>query len=435
MTELTELAIDPAGDAAALTPAPGALGRMEDVPVWRRLAAYAFLLLAEFFYGWAWNSVDVLRPAIRDSLHLSLTQAGSGYSSQGAGALIGAVVIGQLADRLGRRLMLAVVMVGYGSSLLGGAFVGDLTAYLVQRFVLGLFMGGIFSIVVGIYAGLFQARFRGRMASGINAIFSASIVALGLAYGALGGRDWRLLLVVGGLPPILLAFVAYVVVPDQRRYSAFGADPNPTVPVGRLPISQLFAPGVRRQTLLLATMTGLNFFAYQAFSGWFTTYLKDARALAPATIGAMVAWQFGGNIVGGFFWGVFSDRFGRRANAIGFVLAAVGIVAFLVAPSRPPLLIGLGAAYGFCLACSVAWGPWLAELYPEHLRSTAGGIFNWGRIVSFFAPIVTGEIAGRFGLAASMLTACAVFLIAAAIWFSLPETLDVGRRRDRPAPA
>jgi predicted MFS family arabinose efflux permease len=44
--------------------------------------------------------VDVLRPFIRESLGLSLMQAGSTYSAQGAGALIGAVVIGQMADRM-----------------------------------------------------------------------------------------------------------------------------------------------------------------------------------------------------------------------------------------------------------------------------------------------------------------------------------------------
>ncbi len=420
MTAGTGIVEGPPGDAAALAPARI---RMEDVPIARRLGAVGFLLVAEFFYGWAWNSVDVLRPAFRDALHLSLTQAGSGYSAQGIGALTGAIVIGQLADRFGRRLMLSVVMVGYGLSLIAGAAATNYPQYLLQRFVLGLFMGGIFPIVLGIYAGLFQARFRARMASGMNAIFSASIVVLGLAYGRFGSSDWRLLLVMGGAPPIALAIAAYLVVPDQRRYRPFGAGDDEPVRAGKLPISELFAPGVRRRTLTFAALTGLNFFAYQAFSGWFTTYLKDVRVLEPAVIGRMVTWQFTGNILGGFFWGWWSDRFGRRANALGFVLAAVAIAAFLLAPAQPSLLQTLGAAYGFSLAASVAWGPWLAELYPEHLRATAGGIFNWGRIVSFFAPLITGPLAVAAGLTTSMLVASAIFLVAAGVWVSLPETL------------
>ena len=399
---------------------------MDTVPMARRAAAFGFLLVAEFFYGWAWNSVDVLRPAIRAGLRLTLTQAGSGYSSQGAGALIGAVVIGQMADRLGRRPMLSAVMVGYGLALFAGAAVTTYPQYLLQRFVLGVAMGGIFPIVVGVYAGLFAARWRGRLASGISAVFSSAIVALGLAYGWAGEGKWRSLLVLGAIPPIVLAGLAFVVVPDERRYAPFGAGLEAPARGARLPIAELFSAGARRRTLLLATMTGLNFLAYQAFNGWFTTYLKEVRHLSAAQAGGLVAWQFAANIVGGLMWGWFGDRFGRRAAAWGFVVASGAIAGFLWAPADPTLLRLLVMACGFGISCSVVWGPWLAELYPERLRATAAGIFNWGRLVSFFAPLATGAVASRFGLTWSMLLASGVFLAAAAIWFTLPETLNRG---------
>ena len=94
------------------TPAPA----LVHLPLARRLIAFGFLLLAEFFYGWAWNTVDVLRPLFRASLHLSLTEAGSAYSAQGAGALLGALSIGQLADR---NLAFLSLLVGEPGDLLG----------------------------------------------------------------------------------------------------------------------------------------------------------------------------------------------------------------------------------------------------------------------------------------------------------------------------
>ena len=112
----------------------------------RQVAIFGLLLCAEFFYGWAWNTVDVLRPFIRDSLGLTLLQAGSAYSAQGAGALIGAVVIGQMADRLGRRRMLATLVAGYGVMLLAGTLVGSYIELLAQRFVLGFFAGASFPV-------------------------------------------------------------------------------------------------------------------------------------------------------------------------------------------------------------------------------------------------------------------------------------------------
>lgn len=386
-----------------------------ELPLWRRLVAFSFLLVAEFFYGWAWNTVDVLRPLFRASLGLSLTQAGSAYSAQGAGALIGAISIGQLADRLGKRNMLAVVMSGYGLLLLAGTLVTSYTGLLLQRFGLGLFLGGSFPVVVGIYVELFRPTLRGKLASAINATFSLAIITLGIAFGHLGSRSWHTLLWAGGLPPVLLAGLAYVTVPTSERVAKSAN--------GKLPIAELFTPALRRQTLLLATMTGMNFFAYQAFSGWLTTYLLNVRHLPKQDVGHLIAAQFAGNILGGFFWGGVSDRFGRRSGAMGFFVTAAAIIAYLTVPADQWLLIGLGGLYGFALSASVIWGPWLAELYPPHLKSTASSIFNWGRLVSFFSPLITGMLAEHFGLRAGMLVSSLVFGTAACVWLSLPETL------------
>jgi MFS family permease len=404
------------GGAFVIDAAPTDGGGGSLPPVGRAVAAFAFLMVAEFFYSWAWYSVDVLRPYIRDSLGLSLTQAGSGYSAQGAGALLGAILVGQLADRFGRRRMLFVVMVGYGFSLLAGVAVSSYLAYLTQRFVLGLFMGGIFPVVVGIYVGLFRSTVAGRLASLINAVASFAIVAQGLASGHLAGHDWRLLLWVGGVPPVLLAGLAFLIIPataDTRIARKAGA---------RLPIAELFAPGLRWRTLALATLTGLNFFGYQAYSGWLTTYLHDIRHLPPAEIGSLVAAVSTANILGGFVWGWAGDRLGRCFNALGFIAAAAAIMAFLAAPSEAWLLGLAGATYGFMLASSVVWGPWLTELYPPHLKSTAASIFNWGRIVSLFAPLITGALASSFGLGVTMALGSLTFVVAAILWLSLPET-------------
>ena len=396
----------------------------------RRLLIFAALMIGEFLYGWAWNSVDVLRPFQRTALGLTLVQAGSTYSAQGAGALIGAVLIGQLADRFGRRHVLATIIFGYGLALLAGLLVGNYPQLLAQRFVLGLFTGGVFPVGVSIYVNLFEERLRGRVAGTLNACFSFSIVALGLALGHLGGHEWHLLLWLGGIPPLMLAGIMLVLIPAGSSVDRYH------VRSGKLPVRELFHPSVRRQTLLLAAMTGLNFFGYQAYSGWLTTYLTDTRGLSAAVAGEMVAWQFAGNIAGGFVWGWAADRFGRRFNAIGFLVAAAAILVYLTMPTSLLLFRIVGLVYGAMLCSSVIWGPWLAELYPPHLRSTAASIFNWGRIISFFAPLMTGYLADAYGLTAAMASAAVAFTLAAVIWLNQRETLP-GRttESDLSAPA
>jgi len=412
------------------------LVKAESLSNLRRGIALTFLSTAYVFYAWAWNSVDVLRPYIAADLHLSLPQAGSLYSAQALGALAGAVVNGQLADRFGRRNALMAVMIGYGVMLLAGVFVTSYAQVLVQRCIMGYFMGSMYPITVGIYSAIFSQSVRGRVASII--IGSSWLAASGLGFAASAifkaGMDWHLLLWVGILPIVLSGF-APLFVPNDRTLIPYGSTAAGGLAASKLPITELFVRGLRARTVLLTLLAGLNFFAYQAFSGWATTYLQSERAFGGADTNTIMGWMYAGSIAGGFFWGWIGDRFGRRASASGFFLTAGLILLFLFVPLGVAGESVVAFLYGGALGCSVVWGPWLAELYPDHLRSTAASIFNWGRVVSFIAPLLTGFVAERFGLQYTMSLASLVFVIAALIWLRLPETLVKRRSRQEAAAA
>ncbi|PLK22475.1 hypothetical protein C0V72_14755 [Porphyrobacter sp. TH134] len=401
-----------------------AMQRAEDISQTRRIAALVFLLVGYFFYAWSWNTVDILRPYIKDDLGLSLTQSGSLYTVQAVGAILGAVVMGQVADTIGRRNALMIAMIGYGTMLLSGLVVADYASLVGQRVLMGFFMGAMYPIAVGIYSGLFPVRVRGLIAGFVLGTYNVAVSALGFLSAAAfrAGADWKVLLYAGAAP-VVLALFALIVVPDDRRIIPFGGAPGgSTTAASKLPIAELFRPGVSRQTLLLATMSGLNFFAYQAFTGWASTYLKSERGIPDTVVGDVLGWQFIGAALGGLIWGWISDRLGRRSGAAGFVLAAAIIPVYLFVPLPLELLEALGFAYGVMLSASAIWGPWLSELYPPHLRSTAASIYNWGRVISMTAPLITAPLAEAVGLAPVMALASVSFLMAAGIWSVLPET-------------
>lgn len=400
--------------------------RAEDLPLRRRVAAFAVLMLFEFFYGWSWNTVDVLRPQIRASLGLTLTEAGSTYSAQSIGALIGAVVLGQLADRYGRRRTLVAVVAGYAVFGGLGTVVATYPQLMLQRFLLGFFLGAIFPVLIATYMGLFADGLRGKLAALGQGTYNLAVIALGQAYRVFGGEhgDWHTLLWAGAIPPLVLLPLIWLVIPDDRRVRAWGAESAP-VPLTALPVVALFRPELRRVTGLLFLLVGLNFFAYQAFAGWATTYLKEVKGFNADVVGDVISWQFVGAVVGGFFWGWFSDRYGRRPAAIGFFGGALAVILYLTALDTPTALRLGGAAWGFMITASVAWAPWISVLFPAQLRSTAMSIFNWGRIISMTSPLVTGAIADRFGLASAMLLAAFGFALGGIVWLLLPE---------RPAP-
>lgn len=400
--------------------------RAQDFSQGRRVGALAFLLFAYFFYAWSWNTVDILRPYIKESLGLTDLQAGSSYTLQSIGAIFGAVVMGQVADKIGRRNALVISMIGYGCALLSALLVSSYGGLMFQRIALGFFLGSMFPIAVGIYSGLFARDVRGLVAGFVMGTYNLAVAALGFLSAAAfrAGYDWKVLLWAGAVP-VALALFAFVVIPDDRRFIPMdGKSDEEATAKAAVPITELFKPGVARQTILLATMTGLNFFAYQAFTGWATTYLKEDRAIPDTVVGDVLGWQFIGAAIGGLVWGVIGDRFGRRVAAWGFVVAAAIIPIYLFVPLPIGLLELTGFAYGLMLSCSTIWGPWLSELYPPHLRSTAASIFNWGRVISMTAPLITAPLAEAFGRAPVMSLASVSFLAAALIWFRMPETVS-----------
>ena len=396
--------------------------RAENLSATRRCLTFAAVMGVYVFYAFCWNTENFLRPYMAESLSLTKEQVAAFYTLQALGALIGAIIIPQFADRYSRRNTLALIAVAFGFASVASLAVTSFSTALAQRFAMGFFLGGVFGCAVSIYVGLFSQTMRGLLGGIVQLVYNGGDATLSW-FGRHYADQWQLVMVIGGTGAILAGVTVYFVVPNDRVLVPWGGERTHAGASRKLAIVELFAEGYWKITLRLVVLCGLNFFAFQAFNGWLTTYLKEDQHFPPDMVGKLLTALHVGSMVGAIAWGLRADRFGRRFNALGFLLAAVFIVVYINVPQNPLMLAGAGFAYGFCLVSICIWGPYFSELYPEHLRATAASIFNWGRIVSLFGALLAGAIAQRFGLQTIMYIGGATFLFGAIVWWSLPETL------------
>lgn len=413
---------------------------MSEVPLLQRIAAYLAILVGYFFYCYNFVIIDYVRPYIVEQYQgITLADTAEFYTWQSVGALIGALTCAWVATQLGKKsTLIAITALNGGATIINMMFT-DYTSWALMRFIIGISLGGYFTVAVSLMIGLFPPSVRGKLTAFASSMFSVALMAMGVyaAFISSINAPWESLMWVGGIPPLAAALVMMFILPSDKSVIAYGEereknnDGHADEPQRKGTWGEMFSKPYRMITVTCLMLAGLNFYGYQFFSGFVTTYLKEVRQFDGATIGIIFSISAFGSLFGAWVWGYVADRFGRKVNAFGFILAGLMASAFFVAPSDMSIgglnmLALLGLIYNFGLSASAVWGGYFSELFPAHLRSFGAALFHGGRIIGMWAPVVLIFIKERTDLATAMWGSPIIWLIAALLWLSLPETLKGG---------
>src|SRR5258708_23997281 len=228
----------------------------------------------------AWDGFDTIAigfiaPAIRAEWGATPAQLAPLFGAGLFGLMIGAFAFGPLADRLGRRAILALTVLFFGVASLASALAPSIGMLTLLRFVTGLGLGGALPNAITLTS---EYSPEGRRSSLVMIMFSG--FALGAALSGVASAHliaadgWRSVLVLGGVLPLLLAPVLWVILPESVLFLATRGDrdarvaatlrriaPDAVIPAGtrfvgagrpeRLPVGELFRPDVLVGTLFL----------------------------------------------------------------------------------------------------------------------------------------------------------------------------------------
>jgi len=393
-----------------------------------------------FFDGFDTQAIGYVAPALAKEWNLTRGALGPVFSAGLFGLMIGALIFGPLADRVGRRKIIIFATLAFGIGSLATAFVNDVSTLLTIRFLTGLGLGGAMPNAVAMTSEFSPHRRRATMVMIMFCGFSVGAALGGLLAAAMIPHfGWRSVFVVGGLAPLLLLPILAWRLPESVRFlaltgrahvrvaellrsiapgTAFAPGTQFAVHEPRLvgmPVLHLFREGRTVVTLLLWVVFFMSLLDLYFLSNWLPTVLNDlgASVSASAAIGSML--QVGG-VVGTFALGSVIDRFSFRALALVYFAAvfAVGAIGQL-GHSAVLVTVAIFAA-GFCIVGGqIAANALTATFYPTAVRATGvGWALGIGRVGSIVGPLVGGALlAAKWSTGAVFMAAAAAALCAA----------------------
>src|ERR1700761_65877 len=371
-----------------------------------------------FLDGFDTQAIGYVAPAVAKEWQLGKGALGPVFSAGLFGLMIGALVFGPLADRVGRKRIIIFSTAAFGIGAFATAFAQDITALLIIRFLTGLGLGGAMPNAIALTSEYNSQRRRATMVMIMFCGFS-----IGAALGGLLAADliprfgWRSVFIVGGIAPLLMLPALVWRLPESVRFLATrGQTPERVAALLKLvspntmfapdarfvmheahlagiPIVHLFREGRAVATLLLWVVFFMSLLDLYFLANWLPTVLNDLGASVSQAVAIGSLLQVGG-VVGTFALGSVIDRFSFRALALVYF---VGVFAFgaIGQLGHSALLVSLAIfAAGFCVVGGqIAANALTAGFYPTSVRATGvGWALGIGRIGSIVGPLVGGVL-------------------------------------------
>lgn len=418
---------------------------LDDLPIGRFHLKIAGLTFgAHFTDGYVLGLIGVAFPLLDRELGLGALAEGLVGASTLIGLFLGSLVFGWLSDRIGRQKVFRASFLLITAASVLQLFARDAAELSLCRVLIGVGLGGDYSVGHAMLAEIAPRRHRGVLLGSFSVIWTIGYVAatmLGAALIGPGEVPWRWLLASSAIPAAAI-LIGRIGTPESPRWlvqrgrveeaqaivrRCFGPDVvlEPEATGARHGgYRVLFSATYRKRTAfncLFFVCLVMPYFAIYTFLPMILADLgiEDAMAAELVLNGTLII----GALVG-IWWTLRFTRRGFLINSLAFLAVALLALAVLPAAMTSVMVLVFGAFTLVLSAVSNLVGVFPAETFPTEVRASGVGlataVSRLGSATStFLLPITLAEC----GVGATMALLAAILAVGAAVsWAWAPET-------------
>lgn len=335
--------------------------------------------------AWLFDAMDVailsfIMPLLKAEWQLSPVQLGTVGAATSVGMVLGALICGYLADRIGRKRVLIYTLALFSLGNLALTLAPNVTAFILIRFITGIGLGGELPVAATLIADHYQGTQRSRMLVMADSFWAIGwILASVLAFGAMPAIGWRWTVLITALT-VLYALPLRRHLPD-----------TPVKPMIQPSYRVLWQPEHRRQTLLLSALWFIVMLTYYGMFLWLPSLLV-LRGFPIVHSFSYTLLMSLAQLPGYYLAAYLMGRLRQKTVLIIYLCGTiVSVLAFSLATSNLTILISGAWLSFFDLG---AWGTLIAltpSQFPQAIRGTGMGTAqSIGRIGATIGPYLVG---------------------------------------------
>ena len=337
----------------------------------------------------------------------------SGLGSILAIGTLGALPLAALADRFGRRRLIAAGVAGFSLVNFASAFAPTLAILAFLKLFAVCFEVLVVGVVTALIVEEAPVESRGKAVSVLSLLLGLGTGITVIAYPLLAPH-WRWLYYASAIG-LVAAPLIWWLLPEGRTWQS--------VRVTGSALRLLLEPRWRRRVAVLGAMFALLAVLLEPAGLLYTVYASVVLTWSPTFISILVVVS---GVVGALAYlagGYLTDRYGRRGPAIALTIATAAATSLSFATGAVGFFAGNVLWSAFASAATPVFGAWSGELFPTRARATAeAAIALVGAIGSIAGLVLVAALSASASLGGAIELGGAAAVMGALLLFLLPET-------------